>query len=215
MFSASADAQTPSCSSHAVVAPLAAAVSANLRRCSIVHATEAVTQVLQSVAHDQCEASVDVVLLQECPTWPSSPIQLGSSAWYIFGEAGNDTAIAVHGRLRGTVQRFGTGHRHTYVVTESHLFLSCYLPDASYGLEDYCKAIGDITRTLKAHRGRGRFRKRIVLGGDLNISVASRLGDLTGEAVPPEKAHKGVDAADLLEKRSLWTGLAVDFNLVF
>lgn len=33
--------------------------------------------------------------------------------------------------------------------------------------------------------------------------------------MPPERTQRGAEAADLLEKRALWIGLAVDFNLAF
>lgn len=163
-------------------------LSVNERRCSSANSTKAFTQALQSAAGSGCAANIDIVLLQECPSWPCSSLFVGDSSWCVLGERDNGTAIAVSGRVRGTILRHDVGLRHTFLVTTNHMFVSCCMPDSSYGVNEDGRTIDAIYRTVKAQRGRGRHRKNILVGGDLNISVG--LDGVTGTCVPNERAQR-------------------------
>lgn len=126
----------------------------------------------------------------------------GSSSWTVFGEVDNETAIAVGGRIRGGVRSWGAGIRHTYITTTTHLYISCYMPDSGRSEEEYLKALDDISMTMQKKRGRGRFRKKIIVGGDLDVSMTPNLGDITGAGCPERRA-RGVNEQDQDSRRSM------------
>lgn len=69
--------------------------------------------------------------------------------------------------------------------------------------------------SLVGGRGKGRYRKKILIGCVLNISVLGGLDGLTGSCAPRDRVQRGPEAADLLEKRSGWTSIALEFGLSF
>lgn len=57
-----------------------------------------------------------------------------------------------------------------------------------------------VAAPIHQHRGKGRFRRRVIMGGGLNITEAKDLEGITGSSVPKERFQRGEDAADLLTK---------------
>lgn len=174
-----------------ILSPVSAVASANLRRCSVNNSSEALSHVLHSVAQDGCSTGVDIVLLQECSSWLGASVLVGNSEWYNFGEKGHIAAIAAHSRLRGSVLHYGSGQRYTDLVTTSHVYVSCYMPDAGYSLAEYEETIASLNATIKQFRGRGRYRRGLVVGGDLNISAPKDFEGITGTAVARERVYRG------------------------
>lgn len=106
----------------------------------------------------------------------------------------------------------GVDHRHTYVTTATHLYVSCDMPGASKSEEEYSQALDSIMETIRTHQGHGRFRKRLVVGGYLNATMAPDLGDITGSACPI-RLLRGVGPQAQDVRRSGWYGMAVTYNL--
>lgn len=83
-------------------------VRCNIRKCALLHATEAMTHILSSATTSGCSSQIDYVLLQECSSWAGCHIQLGSSSLQVYGSKDNHTPIAVRDQARAILQEWGT-----------------------------------------------------------------------------------------------------------
>lgn len=163
-------------------------VSTNVRKCSLAMSSECFGDILRSASQGGCVSSASVVLLQECDSWAGQGRQFGSTSdWHLFGLPHMGTAMCVRSSFRTHIRSWGALLGVTWVSTATHLILSCYLPARSKGIDDYTKAMGDIQKIIKAQRGRGRYRRRVILGGDLNETMPRGLAGITGMVVP----HRG------------------------
>lgn len=99
----------------------------------------------------------------------------------------------------------GAAHRATFVKTAEVLYVIACLPDSGYTLEEY-------ETTVKQVEGM-RFRRRVVIGGDFNISLISDIAGVTGAAVEQRRRHRGQAADEWAAKREFWVQLCLENNI--
>lgn len=110
-------------------------------------------------------------------------------------ESSTTAHICVCSGARTKVQDWGVAHRTTFAKTAEMLFVTTYMPDSSHTLEAYEATVKQVKSIVRCHREKGRFRRRVVVGGDFNISLLRDIEGVTGAAVELRRPHRG-NAAD-------------------
>lgn len=155
--------------------------SANIRKANIRDSHEVLSGITRSTALSGCAAPIDIMLLQEAPTWRSDSQQtLGLPDWHIFGTEGHPCAIVVSDRIRGSIEKFGESDRCAFITTPKYMFVSVYAPDSSHGIAAYTSTWATTGRIIRQHRGRGRLRRRLLIGGDFNHQAQPDIEGVTG-----------------------------------
>lgn len=107
--------------------------------------------------------------------------------------------MAIHGSARAIVQDWGTSEGITLCRG-----LSASLPDSDYDVDDYIRVVANTVRAIKIHRGRGRFRRRVVVGGDLNVTLPGGLDGITRDHVPRGRGSTSQGALASSIKHETW-----------
>lgn len=92
--------------------------------------------------------------------------------------------------------------------------MTAYLPDSGYDLEEYETALKQIESIVRCHRGRGRFRRRVVIASDFNIPLMSDdVAGVTGAAVERRRPRRGKAADEWAAKHEMWMRICLDNNI--
>lgn len=66
---------------------------------------------------------------------------------------------------------------------------------------------------VRCQRGKGRFRRRVVVGGDFNISLLRDIEGVTCAAVELRRPHRGKAADEWATKHELWAQLCLENDM--
>ena len=124
-----------------------------------------------------------VMLLQDVRNWPGGQGVL--SGYELYTDIELDTAVAIPRDFACDVREKVLSKKYTFVATSGTVWGSVHLPchgDVSQDdLWSMLKEMEDVVINLR----RRNHTSRIVIGSDLNVSLAPRLEGLTGSRIHP------------------------------
>lgn len=80
-------------------------------------------------------------------------------------------------------------------------------------MSEYETVLQAVTQLIRRRRGRGRFKRRNFLSGDLSFTLAGGVGGVSGTAVSQRRRCQGPPPAEWAEKHALWMQLCLSSNL--
>lgn len=132
----------------------------------------------------------------------------------MLGEPDNGTVICARSGARTILQAWGAAHRTTFVKTAEMLYVTAYLPDSGHTMEEYETTAKQVESIVRCHnRVRGRFRRRVVIGGDFSIPLMNDIAGVTGSVVEQARPRRGKVAVEWATKHEMWVQLCLTNNI--